>query len=130
MCGAQGDFVYVLMEQWVHDELPNVRRVPTNALMRYGRRYPDRVIRLMAELRHDDSRYVRDNVVFCLAIMGAVRVQLIGGEPQPDRPQRLLAVLREWMADDSVETRWIIAKTLGGPGSRPALQTRSPCCMT
>ncbi len=110
---TQGDFVFALMEEWVHDADANVRRVPTNALMRYGRRHPARVIHLMAELLHDDSRYVRDNVVFCLGIMGAVRVQAIGGEASPENPQRLIAALREWMVDDCVATRWIIARTLG-----------------
>jgi HEAT repeat protein len=113
MGAAQGDFVFALMAEWVHDADANVRRVPTNALMRYGRRNPERVIRLMAELRHDESRYVRDNVVFCLAIMGAVRVQLIGGASRPESPQRLLLELREWLLDDNVNTRWIVAKTLG-----------------
>ena len=109
----QGDFVYQVMRQWVHDPDPNVRRVPTNALMRYGRRYPDRIIALMKELLHDDSRYVRDNVVFCLGVMGAIKVQAIGSASDPDNPQRLLAALRQWIEDDNEHTRWIIAKTLG-----------------
>jgi HEAT repeat protein len=113
MCTTQGDYVYIAMESWVHDPNPNVRRAPTNALMRYGRQHPERVIRLMRELRRDDSHYVRDNVVFCLGVMGAVKVQAISGAQSPANPDILLASLNEWLSDEDERTRWIIARTLG-----------------
>lgn len=109
----RGDAVYVEMEQWVHDPNPNVRRVPTNALMRYGRKHPQRVLRLMRLLLHDESVYVRENVVFCLGVIGAERVPAIGGAKDASRPDLLLAALAEWQADDDERARWIIARTLG-----------------
>lgn len=113
MAQEQGDFLYDVMGEWVHDPQANIRRVPTNALMRYGRLHPQPVIRLMGELLHDDSSYVRDNVVFCLAVMGAVKVPMIGPASSPENPDILLAVLRDWLADDDAWARWIVAKTLG-----------------
>ncbi len=113
MAAAQPDFVFSLMQQWVHDPDANVRRVPTNALMRYGRINPQHVIGLMKNLLHDDSRYVRENVVFCLSIMGATRVRAIGGAAHAEYPAQLLATLRQWADDGDERTRWIIAKTLG-----------------
>ena len=113
MCREQGAFVFDLMSAWTQDADANVRRVPTNALMRYGRQHPTDVITLMGRLLHDESRYVRDNVVFCLGVMGAVRVPLLGGGPSPDRPQVLMQFLREWVEDDDQRARWIVAKTLG-----------------
>jgi 3-methyladenine DNA glycosylase AlkC len=113
MAQEQGDFLYRLMGEWVHDPEANIRRVPTNALMRYGRLHPQQVLRLMGELLHDDSSYVRDNVVFCLGVMGAVKVPMIGPAGSPENPHILLAALRDWLADDDPRARWIVAKTLG-----------------
>jgi len=113
MADEQGEFVHTLMTQWVHDPDPRVRRVPTNALMRYGRRNAEPVVALMKQLLHDESMYVRQNVVFCLAVMGAARVPALGGKVQPDRPRWLMGVLREWSQDDDERARWIIAKALG-----------------
>jgi HEAT repeat protein len=113
MCREQGAYVYNLMSIWVHDVDENVRRAPTNALMRFGRQHPDHVIRLMGELIHDDSAYVRANVVFCLGVMGAVKVQALGGAAIPDRPGLLLRYLWEWAEDEDQRARWIVAKTLG-----------------
>ncbi len=65
------------MSRWVHDPDENVRRVPTNALMRYGRRHPEQVVGLMGALLHDDSAYVRKNVAFCLGIMGLEHFRIL-----------------------------------------------------
>lgn len=121
VAAAHPEAVYTLMQEWVHDADANVRRVPTNALMRYGRRQPHAVIDLMHELLHDESSYVRDNVVFCLGVMGAARVAALGGPALPERPRLLLATLRSWLSDDDERARWIIAKTLGRTWARPVL---------
>jgi HEAT repeat protein len=121
MSSVQGDFVYDLMRTWAHDPNEWVRRVPTNALMRYGRQHPEKVIALMRELLHDDSRAVRENVCFCLGVIGAERVIALGGAADPQRPRLLLATLREWLSDEDERARWIIAKTLGRSWVKPVL---------
>jgi HEAT repeat protein len=114
---TQGDFVYQLMRQWVGDLDENVRRVPTNALMRYGRRHPDRVLALMGELRHDTSAYVRKNVAFCLGVLGLERHPILG-HPDAANPGRVFAVLREWVEEQDEGTRWIVADTLSRAWSK------------
>jgi 3-methyladenine DNA glycosylase AlkC len=109
---AQPEFVYELMAKWVRDPDANVRRVPTNALMRYGIRQPRKVIVLMKELLHDDSEYVRKNVAFCLQQIAKVKHPILGAG-NADNPDVMLATLREWSADTDWRTRWIIARTLG-----------------
>jgi 3-methyladenine DNA glycosylase AlkC len=109
---TQPEFVYKLMAQWVHDPDANVRRVPTNALMRYGIRQPLKVIALMKELQHDDSEYVRKNVAFCLQQIAKVKHPILG-TGHADNPDVMLAALREWSDDTDWRARWIIARTLG-----------------
>lgn len=116
---AQPHFLFQLMSEWVVDPDPNVRRVPTNALMRYGRAHPDQVIALMAQLRADESRYVRDNVAFCLGVLGLPRHPRLG-YPDDTNPQRLLAHLREWASEPNRETRWIVADTLSRAWAKSA----------
>jgi len=112
VCQTQAEFVYELMAQWIHDPDANVRRAPTNALMRYGIRQPRKVIALMQELLHDDSEYVRKNVAFCLQQIAKVK-HLILGAGNPDNPDVMLETLRAWTDDGDWRTRWIIARTLG-----------------
>jgi 3-methyladenine DNA glycosylase AlkC len=114
---AQPEFVYETMSQWVHDPDTNVRRVPTNALMRYGIRQPRQVIALMKELLHDDSEYVRKNVVFCLQQIAKVKHPVLGAG-HADNPDMMLEALREWSDDPDWRTRWIIARTLGNVWAR------------
>lgn len=109
---AQPEFVYDLMSQWVTDSSPNVRRVPTNALMRYGIKQPRKVIALMDKLRHDDSEYVRKNVKFCLQQIAKVKHPILG-VGNPDNPDLMLTTLRGWAKDTEKYNRWIIASTLG-----------------
>jgi 3-methyladenine DNA glycosylase AlkC len=109
---AQPEFVYETMSRWVHDPDANVRRAPTNALMRYGIRQPRKVIALMKELLHDDSEYVRKNVVFCLQQIAKVKHPILG-EGRPDNPDVMLQTLRDWSDDPDWRTRWIVARTLG-----------------
>jgi len=109
---TQPEFVYELMARWVHDPDANVRRVPTNALMRYGIRQPRKVIALMKELLHDDSEYVRKNVAFCLQQIAKVKHPILGAG-NADNPDVMLETLREWSADTDWRTRWIMAQTLG-----------------
>ncbi len=109
---AQPERLFSLMTVWARDENANIRRVPTNALMRYGRANPPPVIELMGTLRHDPSAYVRDNVAFCLGVMGLVRHPTLG-HPDPANPQRLLGYLTAWAADPDPLSRWIVAETLG-----------------
>jgi 3-methyladenine DNA glycosylase AlkC len=109
---AQPEFVYEMMSRWVHDPDANVRRAPTNALMRYGIRQPRKVIALMKELLHDDSEYVRKNVVFCLQQIAKAKHPILG-EGRPDNPDVMLQTLRDWSDGPDWRTRWIIARTLG-----------------
>lgn len=109
---AQPEFVYETMSQWIHDPDANVRRVPTNALMRYGIRQPRKVIALMQALLHDNSEYVRKNVAFCLQQIAKVKHPILGAG-HADNPDVMLAALREWSDDPDWRTRWIIARTLG-----------------
>lgn len=114
---AQPDFLFRLMLDWAADPDPNVRRVPTNALMRYGRLHPDQVIGLMARLRADESRYVRENVAFCLGVLGlALHPRL--GHPDETNPPRLLAYLKAWAGEANRHTRWIVADTLSRAWAR------------
>ena len=117
MTETQGEFVYRLMQQWVQDPDENVRRVPTNALMRYGRRFPDHVLALMASLRHDSSMYVRKNVCFCLGVLGLERHPALG-YPSAENPERVLNLMHDWIQDDDEGTRWIVAETLGRSWSK------------
>ncbi len=109
---TQPEFVYELMARWVHDPDANVRRAPTNALMRYGIRRPRRVIALMKALLHDDSEYVRKNAAFCLQQIAKVKHPILGAG-NPDNPDVMLDTLREWSDDPDWRARWIIARTLG-----------------
>ncbi len=108
----QPEFVYELMSQWVHDPDPNVRRAPTNALMRYGIRQPRKVIVLMKELLHDDSEYVRKNVAFCLQQIAKTKHPILGAG-NADNPDVMLETLQGWSKDPDWRARWIIAQTLG-----------------
>jgi len=112
VCRTQAEFVYELMAQWVHDPDANVRRAPTNALMRYGIRQPHKVIALMKELLHDGSEYVRKNVAFCLQQIAKVKHPILGAG-NPDNPDVMLATLREWSDDPDWRAKWITARTLG-----------------
>ena len=109
---AQPEFVYDLMKQWVADPSPNARRVPTNALMRYGIKQPRKVIALMDKLRHDESEYVRKNVKFCLQQIAKEKHPILGAG-QADNPEVMLATLAEWAKDTNKHSRWIVAGTLG-----------------
>ncbi len=109
---AQPEFVYDLMRQWVADPSPNARRVPTNALMRYGIKQPRKVIALMDKLRHDESEYVRKNVKFCLQQIAKEKHPILGAG-NPDNPDVMLATLAEWAKDTNKHNRWIVAETLG-----------------
>ncbi|HKZ68832.1 MAG TPA: HEAT repeat domain-containing protein [Anaerolineales bacterium] len=109
---AHPEFVYDLMSQWVADPSPNVRRVPTNALMRYGIRNPRKVIALMDKLRRDESEYVRKNVRFCLQQIAKEKHPILGAG-NADNPDVMLATLREWANDTNKHNRWIVAGTLG-----------------
>ena len=109
---AQGDFLFDLMTRWARDPDANVRRVPTNALMRYGRHNPEEVVGLMRTLLRDDSGYVRKNVAFCLGIMGLAYHPTLGVKA-PERPRWLAGLLRKWTAESDERARWIIAETLG-----------------
>jgi HEAT repeat protein len=105
--------LFALMERWTNDPDENVRRVPTNALMRYGRRHPDQVVGLMRRLLCDPSQYVRKNVAFCLGIMGLEHHPTLGVR-DPERPRWLAGILRDWVLQETDErARWIIAETLG-----------------
>jgi 3-methyladenine DNA glycosylase AlkC len=112
VCRTQAEFVYGLMAQWVHDADANVRRVPTNALMRYGIHQPRKVIALMKVLLHDDSEYVRKNVAFCLQQIAKVKHPILG-TGNADNPDVMLETLQEWSDDPDWRARWIIAQTLG-----------------
>jgi 3-methyladenine DNA glycosylase AlkC len=109
---AQPEFVYDLMAGWVADPSPNVRRCPTNALMRIGIRTPRRVIALMEKLRHDESEYVRKNVAFCLQQIAKEKHPILG-KGNPDNPEVILATLGDWAQDVNPHNRWIVATTLG-----------------
>jgi 3-methyladenine DNA glycosylase AlkC len=109
---AHPEFVYDLMSQWVADANPNVRRVPTNALMRYGIKNQRRVIALMNTLRHDDSEYVRKNVKFCLQQIAKEKHPILG-KGNPDNPDVMLETLTDWAQDTEPYNRWIVASTLG-----------------
>src|SRR5262245_15602671 len=109
---AHPEFVYDLMRQWVADSSPNVRRVPTNALMRYGIRNPRKVIALMDRLRHDESEYVRKNVKFCLQQIAKEKHPVLGAG-HPDNPDLMLKTLGDWARDPDKNNRWIVANTLG-----------------
>jgi len=109
---TQPEFVYDLMRQWVADPSPNVRRVPTNALMRYGLKQPRQVIALMDQLRHDESEYVRKNVRFCLGQIAKEKHPILG-VGNPDNPETMLTTLTEWAKDTDGHNRWIVAGTLG-----------------
>ncbi len=106
------EFVYDLMSRWVADPSPNVRRVPTNALMRYGIKQPRKVIALMDKLRHDDSEYVRKNVRFCLQQIAKEKHPQLGAGHR-DNPDVMLATLTRWARDRHPHNRWIVAGTLG-----------------
>ncbi len=106
------EFVYDLMRQWASDPSPNVRRAPTNALMRYGIKQPRKVIAIMDTLRHDESEYVRKNVRFCLQQIAKEKHPILGAG-NPDNPDVMLLTLREWAKDTDKHNRWIIAGTLG-----------------
>ena len=114
---AHPEFVYDLMRRWAADPSPNVRRAPTNALMRYGIRQPRKVIALMEELRHDESEYVRKNVRFCLQQIAKVKHPVLGAG-NADNPDVMLATLREWAEDKHKYNRWIVAGTLGNVWAR------------
>ncbi len=114
---TQGGFVYELMQQWIHDPDENVRRVSTNALMRYGRRFPDKVLALMKELRADSSLYVRKNVCFCLGVVALERHPQLG-YPNAQNPRRVLSLLQGWVEEQDEGTRWIVAETLGRAWSK------------
>lgn len=116
---AQPDFLFRLMTEWVVDPDPNVRRAPTNALMRYGRARPDPVLALMGQLRADTSRYVRENVAFCLGVLGLPRHPRLG-YPDDANPARLLAYLKEWAGEANPDTRLLVADTLGRAWARSA----------
>lgn len=106
-------FVFELMAEWTRDPNPNVRRVPTNALMRYGRKHPIEVLDLMERLLHDDSDYVRRNVAFCLQqSIGKVKHPILG-PTSPKSPRLLLARLELWSRDEDPRARWIVATTIG-----------------
>ncbi len=109
---TQPEFVYNLMKQWVADPSPNTRRVPTNALMRYGIKQPRKVIALMDKLRRDESEYVRKNVKFCLQQIAKEKHPILG-PGQADNPDVMLATLTEWAKDTNKHNRWIVAGTLG-----------------
>lgn len=117
MSPDQPEFLYNLMAQWVADPSPNVRRCPTNALMRYGIRQPRKVITLMDRLRHDESEYVRKNVAFCLQQIAKVRHPILG-QGQADNPDVMLAALTGWMGDADPRSRWIVATALGNVWAR------------
>lgn len=114
---AQPEFVYELMRLWVADPSPNVRRVPTNALMRYGIKQPRKVIALMDKLRRDESEYVRKNVKFCLQQIAKEKHPVLGAG-NPDNPDVMLATLREWAKDTDRHNRWIVAAALGNVWAR------------
>lgn len=114
---AQPEFVYELMAQWVSDPSPRVRRVPTNALMRYGIKHPRPVIALMDRLRHEADEYVRKNVRFCLQQIAKEKHPVLG-PGHPDNPDVMLAALREWAKDPDKYNRWIVAGTLGNVWAR------------
>ncbi|MEK6574043.1 MAG: HEAT repeat domain-containing protein, partial [Chloroflexota bacterium] len=114
---AQPELVYDLMRRWVADSSPNVRRVPTNALMRYGIKQPRKVIALMDKLRRDESEYVRKNVKFCLQQIAKEKHPVLG-TGNPDNPDVMLATLREWAKDTSKHNRWIVAGALGNVWAR------------
>jgi|CXWL01.1.fsa_nt_gi 3-methyladenine DNA glycosylase AlkC len=109
---AQPEFVYDLMRQWVADPSPNARRVPTNALMRYGIKQPRKVIALMDKLRRDESEYVRKNVKFCLQQIAKEKHPILG-PGNADNPELMLATLAEWAKDTNKHNRWIVAGVLG-----------------
>jgi len=109
---AHPEFVYDLMAKWVADPSPNVRRAPTNALMRYGIKQPRKVIALMDKLRHDDSEYVRKNVRFCLQQIAKQKHPRLG-VGNSNNPEVMLATLKEWSKDRHPHNRWIVAGTLG-----------------
>jgi 3-methyladenine DNA glycosylase AlkC len=117
---AHPDFVYELMSKWVADPNPNVRRVPTNALMRYGIKNPRNVITLMDKLRHDDSEYVRKNVKFCLQQIAKEKHPILG-KGNPDNPDVMLATLNAWAEDPEPYNRWIVASTLGNVWAKTRL---------
>jgi len=117
---TQPEFVYELMSQWVHDPDPNVRRAPTNALMRYGIRQPRKVIVLMKELLHDDSEYVRKNVAFCLQQIAKTKHPILGAG-NADNPDVMLETLQGWSEDPDWRKRWIIAQTLGNVWAKERL---------
>jgi 3-methyladenine DNA glycosylase AlkC len=106
------EFVYDLMRRWAADSSANVRRVPPNALIRYGIKQPRRVIAIMDTLRHDDSEYVRKNVRFCLQQIAKEKHPVLG-TGNADNPDVMLATLQEWAKDTDKHNRWIIAGTLG-----------------
>ena len=114
---VQPEFVYNLMRQWVADPSPNARRVPTNALMRYGIKQPRKVITLMDKLRRDESEYVRKNVKFCLQQIAKEKHPILGAG-QADNPEVMLATLAEWAKDTDRHNRWIVAGTLGNVWAR------------
>ena len=114
---VQPEFVYNLMRQWVADPSPNARRVPTNALMRYGIKQPRKVIALMDKLRRDESEYVRKNVKFCLQQIAKEKHPILGAG-QADNPEVMLATLAEWAKDTDRHNRWIVAGTLGNVWAR------------
>lgn len=113
----QPEFVYNLMRQWVADPSPNVRRIPTNALMRYGIKQPRKVIALMDQLRHDESEYVRKNVKFCLQQIAKEKHPILGAG-NADNPDVMLATLAVWANDTNKHNRWIVAGTLGNVWAR------------
>ncbi len=121
MGATQGEFVYELMQQWADDPDENVRRVPTNALMSYGRRHPARVLALMQKLRGDSSLYVRKNVCFCLGVVALERHPQLG-HPDAENPRRVLQLLQSWAVESNEGTRWIVAETLGRAWSKSVPQ--------
>ena len=106
------EFVYDLMRRWASDPSPNVRRVPPNALVRYGIKQPRKVIAIMDRLRHDESEYVRKNVRFCLQQIAKEKHPVLGAG-NADNPDVMLLTLQEWAKDTDKHNRWIIAGTLG-----------------
>jgi 3-methyladenine DNA glycosylase AlkC len=117
------DWLYALMERWSQDHDANVRRVPTNALMRFGRKHPRDVLALMESLRYDDSDYVRRNIAFCFQqSIGKIKHPMLG-PAIPGGPEMLLKTLDQWAEDPDWRPRWIVATTLGNVWAKDFIQS-------
>jgi 3-methyladenine DNA glycosylase AlkC len=109
---CQEDYLFELMKKWVKDPNEYIRRVPTNALLKYGRKNMEKVLVLMEELLHDQSEYVKKNVYFCLQQISKSSHPILK-IPNPSGPDILLKWLVKWAEDDNQDCKWILANTLG-----------------